>query len=79
MAISFRKVDEILKKYSNGYDVWEFSNNFGTYPGVVGWYFVPVGTDGAEYHNALKSAEKKLIDLGLTEIEAKAIMGRQLF
>ena len=79
MAISFRKVDEIAKKDSNGYDIWELSNNFGTYPGVVGWYFVPAGTDGKEYYDALRTAEQKLIALGLTEIEAKAILGRQLF
>jgi hypothetical protein len=79
MAISFRKVDEISKQESNGYDVWELSNNFGTNAGVVGWYFVPAGTDGREYHDALRTAEQKLIALGLTEIEVKAIMGRQLF
>jgi hypothetical protein len=79
MAISFRKVDEISKQESNGYDVWELSNNFGTNPGVVGWYFVPAGTDGKEYHDALRTAEQKLKALGLTEIEIKAIMGRQLF
>lgn len=78
MTISFRKVD-VLNKDSNGYDVWELSNNFGANPGVVGWYFVPVGTDGSEYHDALRTAEKKLRDLGLTEIEVKAIIGRQLF
>ncbi len=79
MAISFRKVDEIAKQDSHGYDIWELSNNFGTNPGVVGWYFVPAGTDGKEYHDALRTAEQKLIALGLTEIEVKAIMGRQLF
>lgn len=78
MTISFRKVD-VLNKDSNGYDVWELSNNFGANPGVVGWYFVPVGTGGSEYHDALRTAEKKLRDLGLTEIEVKAIIGRQLF
>lgn len=79
MAINFRKVDEVLKKDSNGYDIWELFDNFGANPGVVGWYYLPVGTDGKEYHDALKTAEKKLIALGLTEIEVKAIMGRQLF
>ena len=78
MTISFRKVD-VSNQASNGYDVWELSNNFGANPGVVGWYFVPVGTDGSEYHDALRTAEKKLRDLGLTEIEVKAIIGRQLF
>jgi len=79
MALKFKKVDEIPNHQSNGYDIWEFSNNSGPYAGVIGWYFVPAGIDGKTYHDALKSAEKKLIDLGLTEIEAKAIMGRQLF
>ena len=78
MTISFRKVD-VSNKDSNGYDVWELINNSGSSPGVVGWYFVPVGTDGREYHNALVTAEQKLKALGLTEIEIKAIMGRQLF
>jgi hypothetical protein len=78
MAISFRKVD-VSHKNSNGYDVWELVNNSGTSTEVVGWYFVPVGTDGKEYHDALVTAEQKLKALGLTEIEVKAIMGRQLF
>jgi hypothetical protein len=79
MTLKFKKIDGIPNHQSHGYDVWELSDNFGSNPGVVGWYFIPAGTDGAEYHNALKTAEKKLIDLGLTEIEVKAIMGRQLF
>jgi hypothetical protein len=79
MAISFRKVTEVTPKESNGYDIWELYDNFGNNPGVVGWYFVPVGTDGREYHDALRTAEQKLKSLGLTEIEVKAIMGRQLF
>lgn len=79
MAINFRKVTEILPKESNGYDVWELYDNFGSNSGVVGWYFVPTGTDGREYHNALRTAEQKLKALGLTEIEVKAIIGRQLF
>jgi hypothetical protein len=79
MAISFRKVTDITPKESNGYDVWELYDNFGSNPGVVGWYFVPAGTDGREYHDSLRTAEQKLKALGLTEIEIKAIMGRQLF
>ena len=59
--------------------MWELSDTFGPNAGVVGWYFVPVNTDGADYHNALRTAEQKLIALGLTDIEVKAIMGRQLF
>lgn len=79
MAISFRKVNEIERQHSHGYDIWELSSNSGDNVGVVGWYFVPANTDGSEYHNALITAEQKLIALGLTEIEVKAIMGRQLF
>jgi hypothetical protein len=79
MALKFRKLDEIPKNQSNGYDIWEFSNNSGINAGVIGWYFVPADVDGKVYHDALKSAEKKLIDLGLTEIEAKAVIGKQLF
>jgi hypothetical protein len=79
MAISFRKVDEISRQNSHGYDIWELYDNFGSNPGVVGWYFVPADTDGKEYHDALRTAGQKLKALGLTEIEVKAIMGRQLF
>jgi hypothetical protein len=79
MGLIFKKVNEIVRKDSHGYDVWEFSNNFGSDAGLIGWYFVPADVDGKVYHDALKSAEQKLISLGLTEIEAKAIMGRQLF
>jgi hypothetical protein len=79
MTLKFTKVDEISRKDSHGYDVWELSNSFGSSPGLVGWYFVPADVDGKSYHDALKSAEQKLIALGLTEIEAKAILGRQLF
>lgn len=79
MALKFKKLDEISKEQSHGYDVWELSNDFGTNAGILGWYFVPVDTDGIEYHNALKTAGQKLIALGLTDIEVKAVMGRQLF
>ena len=79
MAISFRKLTDVLPQLSCGYDVWEVSNNFGSNPGVLGWHFVPQGVDGKDYHEALKSAEKKLISLGFNEVEAKAIIGRQLF
>jgi hypothetical protein len=77
MALKFKKLDEV--KTSSAYDVWEFSNNYGLDAGVIGWYFVPAGIDGKVYHDALKSAEKKLIDLGFTEIEAKAVIGKQIF
>ena len=79
MTLKFKKLDEISKNHSHGYDVWEFSDNFGLNGGLVGWYFVPDGVDGKTYHYALKSAEKKLIDLGFTEIEAKAVIGKQIF
>lgn len=79
MALKFKKLVEIPKENSHGYDVWELSSDSGVSSQVLGWYFVPTDTDGVEYHNALKTAEQKLIALGLTQIEVKAIMGRQLF
>jgi len=79
MATSFKKVDGITRSQSNGYDVWELSNTSGVSPELIGWYFVPEGIDGKEYHDALLSAENKLIALGLTDLEVKAIIGRQLF
>ena len=60
---------------SYGYDVWKVYEN----ETQVGWYFVPENISGEEYEAALKSAEDKLIALGLTSLEAKAIIGRQLF
>jgi hypothetical protein len=45
MALKFKKIEGMEKQESNGYDVWELSDNFGTSPGVLGWYFVPVGID----------------------------------
>jgi hypothetical protein len=79
MGLKFIKITEDETSSFNGYDVWELSNTFGSSPTLIGWYFVPADVDGKAYHDALKSAEKKLIDLGLTEIEAKAVIGRQLF
>jgi hypothetical protein len=79
MGLKFKRVSEIEAKNSSGYDIWELSNTFGSNPTLIGWYFVPSGIDGKDYHGALKSAEKKLIDLGLTELEAKAVIGKQLF
>jgi hypothetical protein len=81
MALKFRKV-EINKDYleeDNGYEIWELSDNFIDKEGRVGNYYVPPGTDGKDYHDALRTAEQKLMALGLTEIEAKAVIGRQLF
>jgi hypothetical protein len=79
MALKFKKIEGMEKQESNGYDVWELSDNFGTSPGVLGWYFVPVGIEGSVYHDALRTAQQKLIGLGFTELEAKAIIGKQLF
>jgi hypothetical protein len=79
MGISFKKVDGITKSQSNGYDVWELSSISGVSSELIGWYFVPEGVDGKDYYDALLSAESKLIALGLTDLEVKAIIGRQLF
>jgi hypothetical protein len=57
------------------YDVWDLRNS-GT---PIGSYFVPKGVTGEDYEAALISARNKLIALGLTTLEAKAIIGRQLF
>jgi hypothetical protein len=81
MALKFRKI-EINKDYleeDNGYDIWEMSDTFSARAGVIGHYYVASGFDGKEYHDAIRTAEQKLKALGLTEIEAKAIIGRQLF
>lgn len=72
MAKTFEKIEMESELF---YDVYVVVEN-----GVsLGGYFVPKGFLGTEYDNALKSAEDKLIALGLTTIEAKAIIGRQLF
>jgi len=81
MALKFRKV-EINKDYleqDNGYDIWELSDTFSGRAGIVGHYYISPGLDGKEYHDAIRTAEQKLKALGLTEIEVKAIIGRQLF
>ena len=57
------------------YDVWDLRN--GDTP--LGSYFVPKNVTGEEYEAAIVSARNKLIALGLTTLEAKAIIGRQLF
>lgn len=81
MVLKFKKID-INKEYleeDNGYEIWELSDNFGGSESRVGTYYVPPGFDGKSYHDALRTAEQKLIALGLTTIEAKAVIGRQLF
>ena len=57
------------------YDVWELSNSSN----LLGSYFVPKGTTGEEYEQALASAKEKLMTLGFSTLEIKAILGRQLF
>jgi hypothetical protein len=57
------------------YDVWELSNSGN----VLGSYFVPKTVTGEEYEAALASAKSKLMALGLTTLEVKAVLGRQLF
>lgn len=57
------------------YDVWDLKN--AAVP--AGSYFVPKTVTGEEYEAALASAKDKLMALGLTTLEAKAIIGRQLF
>jgi len=60
---------------SHGYDVWKVYED-----GVeIGWYFVPSGVSAEEYEGALISAKNKLIALGLTDLEAESVVGRQLF
>lgn len=60
---------------SHGYDVWKAYEDGNQ----IGWYFVPEGVSAEEYEEALASAKSKLTALGLTELEADAIVGRQLF
>lgn len=64
-----------LDKETNMYDVWELSTSGKS----AGSYFVPKGATGEDYENALSSAKAKLIALGFTTLEIKAIIGRQLF
>jgi hypothetical protein len=78
MVLKFNRLTEIEEKDSMGYEIWGLSNTSSNHP-FIGCYFTPIGVSGKVYYDALKSAEKKLIDLGLTEIEAKAVIGRQLF
>jgi len=72
VAKTFEKIE---LEYELFYDVYVVIEN-----GVrLGGYFVPKGVLPIDYDNALKSAEDKLITLGLTDLEAKAIIGRQIF
>jgi hypothetical protein len=73
MAKQLEKNDEFSNQEI--YDVWDLRN--GNTP--LGSYFVPKDVTGQEYEAALISARNKLIALGLTTLEAKAIVGRQLF
>lgn len=73
MARKLEKNSELSKlEY---YDVWDLTNSGDP----IGSYFVPVGVTGEEYENAINSAKNKLIALGLSTLEVKAIFGRQLF
>jgi hypothetical protein len=75
MTINFKNITFDFEKRDPKYDVWQVSNG----DKILGLYFTPLGVSGESYHKALYSAEKKLIALGLTELEAKAIIGKQLF
>jgi hypothetical protein len=60
---------------AHGYDLWEVIEDGK----MLGWYFVPEGTTGQQYEDALGSAMTKLKALGLTELEVQSLLGRQLF
>lgn len=67
--------DNDLNKQTDMYDVWELSNAGES----LGSYFVPKGVTGEQYENAIISAKNKLIALGFSTLEVKALIGRQLF
>ena len=67
--------DSELNKQTDMYDVWELSNSGES----LGSYFIPKGVTGEDYENALASARSKLVALGFSTLEIKAIIGRQLF
>jgi len=67
--------DNDLNKDTAMYDVWELSNSGDS----LGSYFIPKGATGEEYEAAIISARNKLIALGFSTLEVKAIVGRQLF
>lgn len=71
-----RKLEKNIElSASELYDVWDLTNSGQP----LGSYFVPKGVTGEEYEAAVVSARNKLINLGFTTLEAKAIVGRQLF
>ena len=72
MAKTFEKIEIDNESF---YDIYRVIENEVT----VGGYFVPKGILPIDYENATKSAENKLTALGLTDLEIKAIIGRQLF
>jgi hypothetical protein len=72
MARTFEKMEIDNEIF---YDIYVVIENGVT----IGGYFVPKGILPIDYENATKSAENKLIALGLTDLEVKAIIGRQLF
>jgi hypothetical protein len=75
MNKSFKKVIIEDVEGSTQYDIWELSLDKKS----AGWYFVPKGVSGLDYDNALNSAQNKLSALGLTDLEIKAVIGKQLF
>ena len=74
MAKTFERLPEHQDE-AHGYDVWSVYED----KKLLGWYFVPENVSGEDYELSLESGKQKLINLGFTEIEAKALMGRQLF
>jgi hypothetical protein len=75
MTINFKNITFDFEKRDPQHDIWQVSNGSQ----ILGLYFTPPGVSGESYHNALKSAEEKLMVLGLTSLEAKAVIGKQLF
>jgi hypothetical protein len=73
MAKKLEKNVELSKQEK--YDVWELKNE----DILLGSYFVPKTVTGENYEAALASAKDKLMALGFTTLEVKAILGRQLF
>jgi len=73
MAKQLVKNDELSMMET--YDVWDLRNS-GT---PLGSYFVPKGVTGEEYEELLVSIKNKLMAMGFTTLETKAIIGRQLF
>jgi hypothetical protein len=74
MARTYNRLPE-REGDAHGYDLWEVIQDGK----MLGWYFVPEGTTGEEYDEALGTAMTKLVALGLNETEVRALLGRQLF